>query len=59
MPLKLRLELYIQQCGVSQAFISDAVGLPRETLNRFLRGKRQLPRCWIKPLDGFLSQRGY
>ena len=59
MALKLRLELYLQQTGATQTFLADSAGIPRETVNRFLRGKRKLPRRWIHTLDQFLSARGY
>ena len=59
MPLQTRLQMYIDENGVRQCFIAEKIGMPVETLNRFLRGKKPLPKCWIKPLDLFLADRGY
>ena len=59
MPLKTRLQLYLEQTGTTQSHIAKATNMPFDTLNRFLKGHRPLPRRWVPVLDAFLVQRGY
>ncbi len=59
MPLQMRLQMYLDENGVRQTFVAKKIGLPVETLNRFLKGKKPLPKCWIRPLDLFLADKGY
>ena len=59
MNLKIRVRFCLWQTGTTQTFLATNTGIPRETLNRFLTGKRQLPRYWIRTLDQFLTARGY
>lgn len=59
MPIKSRVQLFLDESGTSQTYIARCTGIPRGVLNYFLCGKRPLPRHWIKTLDQFLSARGY
>ena len=59
MPLKTRLQLYLEQSGASQIHVAKALGMPAETINRFLKGHRPMPRRWIPVIDRYLTKRGY
>ena len=59
MPLKARLQLYLEQTGTTQMHVANSLSMPVETLNRFIKGHRPLPRRWIKSLDDYLTKRGY
>lgn len=59
MPIKSRLQLYLAQTGATQTFVAESIGIPFDTLNRFITGKRPLPHTWYAPLDAYLSSCGY
>lgn len=59
MPLKFRLRMFLDEAGATQAYVAQCVGINRTIISYFLSGHRPLPRHWIKPLDQFLSARGY
>lgn len=59
MPLKYRVQLFLDDTGATQTFVASHTGIPRGVLNYFLCGKRPLPRHWVKVLDQFLTVRGY
>lgn len=59
MPLKARLQLYLEQTGTTQSHVAKTTQMPFDTLNRFLKGHRSLPRRWVSILDGYLTACGY
>lgn len=59
MPLRTRLQLFLEQSGASQTHVAKALNVPLDTINRFITGRRPLPRRWVRPLDTFLLERGY
>ena len=59
MPLKIRLKMFLDETGATQAYVAQSIGINRTIITYFLHDHRPLPRHWIKPLDLFLSARGY
>jgi len=59
MPLRTRLQLFLEQSGSSQTHVAKTLNMPLDTINRFITGRRPLPRRWVSVLDAYLVQHGY
>jgi DNA-binding transcriptional regulator YdaS (Cro superfamily) len=57
--LKIRLQLFLEETGTTQAHVAKSIGMHRVCLNQWLKGHRPLPPAWIDKVDQYLIQCGY
>ena len=57
--LRNRFNLYLENTGVRQVFLSKKMEIPTDVLSRFKTGQRELYESFSEKLDAYLNSKGY